>query len=333
VDARAIRSFHEGQLASTTRSPIAILALAFAVWAGSAWAQTYPTKALRIVTSEPGGSNDFVARLIVPGLSSSLGQQVLVDNRPAGVIPGQIVSRSAPDGYSLLLTTSLLWILPMIQSTPFDPVRDFTPVIHTTSTPNILVTHPSVPVKTLQELIALAKARPGDLDYASGALASSSFLAAELFKSMAGVKMMRVPYRGAGPAVLGLLSGQAQLMFATASSVKPHVATGRLRALAITSSRRSPVYPELPAIAESGLSGYQIVTPIALFAPAGTPAAIISRLNSEVVQILNQGEVKNRFLAAGGEVVASSPTELGALMKEDSARMSRLVKSAGIRAE
>lgn len=258
---------------------------------------------------------------------------MLVDNRPAGVIPGQIVSKAAPDGHTLLLTTSLLWILPLIQSVPFDPLRDFAPVILAASTPNILVTHPSLPAKTVRELIALAKARPGDLDYASGATGSSSHLAAELFKSMAGVSIVRVPYRGAGPAVLGPVSGQVQLMFGTASSVRPHIASARLRALAVTSARRSAVFPELPAIAESGLSGYQTVTPFALFAPAATPAPVVSQLNSEIAQILKQNEVKQRFLASGVEVVASSPAELNAMMKADITRMSKVIKSAGIRAE
>jgi tripartite-type tricarboxylate transporter receptor subunit TctC len=315
------------------RLPISICALGVALSSAAACAQTYPTKPVRIITAEPGGGNDFAARLIAPGLSSSLGQQVLVDNRPAGVIPGQIVSKAAPDGHTLLLTTSLLWILPLIQNVPFDPARDFVPVILAASTPNILVTHPSVPVKTVRELIALAKTRPGDLDYASGATGSSSHLAAELFKSMAGVHIVRVPYRGAGPAVLGLVSGQVQLMFGTASSVRPHIASARLRALAVTSARRSAVFPELPAIAESGLSGYQTVTPFALFAPAGTAVPVVGRLNAEIAQILKQNEVKQRFLAAGVEIVASSPAELNTMMKADIARMSKVIKSAGIRAE
>ena len=313
--------------------PIAICALAIAFLPGAVYAQTYPTKPVRIVTSEPGGGNDFAARSIAPGLTASLGQQVLVDNRPAGVIPGQIVAKAAPDGHTLLLTTGLLWILPLIQSVPFDPVRDFAPVILTASTPNILVTHPSLPVKSVRDLIALAKARPGDLDYASGALGSSSHLAAELFKSMAGVNMVRVPYRAAGPAVLGLVSGQVQVMFATASSVRPHIAARRLQALAVTSARRSVLIPDLPPIAEAGLSGYDAVTPFAIFAPGATPVAIINRLNSEIAQILKQNDVRERFMAAGVEVAGGSAADLGAMMKADVARMSKVIKSAGIRAE
>ena len=311
---------------------VAICALAIALSAGAATAQTFPIKPVRIVTSEPGGANDIAARLIAPGLTSALGQQVLVDNRPAGVVPGQIVAKAAPDGHTLLITTSLLWILPLMQTAPFEPARDFAPVTHIASQPNILVTHPSLPVKAVRELIALAKARPGELDYASGALGSSSHLAAELFKSMAGVTIVRVPYRGAGPAVLGLVSGQAQVMFGSASSVRPHI-PARMRALAVTSASRSTVFPELPTIAESGVSGYQTVTPLVLFAPAGTPAPIVSRLHSEIVQILQQTAVKERFLASGVEVVASSPAELGAMMKIDVARMSKVIKSAGIKAE
>jgi tripartite-type tricarboxylate transporter receptor subunit TctC len=300
---------------------------------GATCVQPYPTKPIRIVTAEPGGGNDFAARLIAPGLSANLGQQVIIDNRPAGVIPGQTVAKAAPDGHTLLLTTSILWLLPLIQNVPFDPVRDFVPIINAANTPNILVIHPSLPAKTVRELIALAKARPGELDYASGAIGSGSHLAAELFKSMAGVNIVRVPYRGAGPAVLGLVSGQVQLMFGTASSVRPHIVSNRLKPLGVTSAHRSAVYPELPAIAEVGLSGYQIVTPFTLFAPAGTPAIIVSRLHSEIAQVLKQNDVKQRFLAAGGEVVASSPEDLSAMMKADVARMSKVIKAAGIKAE
>ena len=311
-----------------------MFALAGALVTGSAAAQSFPTKPIRIVTSEPGGGNDFAARMIVPGLSGSLGQQVLVDNRPAGVIPGQIVAKSAPDGHTLLLTTSLLWILPLIQSAPFDAARDFVPVVLIASTPNILVTHPSLPVKSVRELITLARARPGELDYASGAVGASSHLAAELFKSMARVDIVRVPYRGAGPAVLGIVSGQVQVMFATASSVRPHIDASRLKALAVTSARRSAVFPALPTIAEAaGLNGYETATPFNLFAPAGTPAAIVNRLYAETAQVLKQKEVRERFLATGVEVVAGSPEALAAEMKTDSVRMSKLIKSIGIRAE
>ena len=311
-----------------------MFALAGALVTGSAAAQSFPTKPIRIVTSEPGGGNDFAARMIVPGLSGSLGQQVLVDNRPAGVIPGQIVAKSAPDGHTLLLTTSLLWILPLMQSAPFDAARDFVPVVLIASTPNILVTHPSLPVKSVRELITLARARPGELDYASGAVGASSHLAAELFKSMARVDIVRVPYRGAGPAVLGIVSGQVQVMFATASSVRPHIDASRLKALAVTSARRSAVFPALPTIAEAaGLNGYETATPFNLFAPAGTPAAIVNRLYAETAQVLKQKEVRERFLATGVEVVAGSPEALAAEMKTDSVRMSKLIKSIGIRAE
>ena len=317
-----------------------IYALGVASLSGAACAQTpvtgsgaYPTKPVRIITSEPGGTNDITGRLITPGLSASLGQQVLIDNRPAGVIPGQIVSKAPPDGHTLLITTGLLWILPLIQSAPFDAERDFAPVMHIASTPNVLATHPSLPVKTVRELIALAKSRPGELDYASGATGSGSHLAGELFKSMAGVKIVRVPYKGAGPAVMGLVSGQVHLMFPTTTAAQPHAAANRLKPLAVTSARRSALFPDLAPIAESGLSGYETVTPVLLFAPGGTPAAIVNRLNSELVQVMKQNEVRARFLASGLEVVASSAAEVTAFMKADAVRMSKVLKSAGIRAE
>ncbi len=300
---------------------------------GAVCAQSYPNKPIRLVTAEPGGGNDFAARLIAPGLSSSLGQQVVVDNRPSGVIPGQIVSKAPPDGHTLLVSTGVVWLLPFMQSVPFDPVRDFSPITLAVSTPNILVVHPSLPVKSVKELIALAKARPGELDYASGALGSSSHLAAELFKAMAGVNMMRIPYRGAGPALLALVSGQVQLMFATAGSAAAHVGAGRLRALAVTSAQPSALLPGLPAIAASGLPGYEANTPFGIFAPAGTPAIIISRLNQEIVRVLNSPEVKEKFFKAGVEVVGSSPEKFAAAITSDMARMGKVIKAAGIRAE
>jgi tripartite-type tricarboxylate transporter receptor subunit TctC len=310
-----------------------ICALALACFAGDAHAQTYPGKPVRFVTSEPGGTNDITARLLAPGLSASLGQQVLIDNRPAGVIPGQIVSKAPPDGHTLLVTTGILWILPLIQSAPFDAARDFAPVMLVASTPSVLVTHPSLPVKTVRDLIALAKARPGELNYASGATGSGSHLAGELFKSMAGVNILRVPYKGAGPAILGLVSGQVHLMFATTTSAQPHIAAHRMKPLAVTSARRSALFPELPPVADYGLSGYEAATPVALFAPAGTPLALVNRLHTEIVQLLKQNDLRGRFLASGLEVVASSPSELTAFMNADGARMSRVIRSGGIRAE
>jgi tripartite-type tricarboxylate transporter receptor subunit TctC len=317
----------------TSSSAICICAAGIAFSSGAAWAQSYPTKTVRIITSEPGGTNDITGRLIAPGLSASLGQQVLIDNRPAGVIPGQIVSKAPPDGHTLLITTGLLWILPLIQSAPFDAVRDFAPVMLLASTPSVLVTHPSLPVKTVREVIALAKSRPGELNYASGATGSGSHLAGELFKSMTGVNMLRVPYKGAGPAILGLVSGQVHLMFATTTSAQPHVTAHRLKPLAVTSPRRSALFPDLPPVAESGVPGYEAVTAVTLFAPAGTPAAIVNRLNSELAQVLKQSDVGARFLASGLEVVASSAAELTAFMKADAARMSMVVKSSGMRVE
>ncbi len=300
---------------------------------GAVCAQSYPAKPVRLVTAEPGGGNDFAARLIAPGLSSSLGQQVIVDNRPSGVIPGQIVSKAPPDGHTLLVSTGVVWLLPFMQSVPFDPVRDFSPITLAVSTPNILVVHPSLPVKTVKELIALGKARPGELDYASGALGSSSHLAAELFKAMAGVNMVRIPYRGAGPALLALISGQVQLMFATAGSAAAHVGSGRLRALAVTSAQPSALLPGLPPIAASGVPGYEAITLFGIFAPAGTPPTIINRLNQEIVRVLNSPEVREKFFKAGVEVVGSSPERFAAAIKSDMTRMGKVIKDAGIRAQ
>ena len=315
------------------RVSLSVCALAAACFAGAAYAQTYPAKPVRFVTSEPGGTNDITARLLAPGLSASLGQQVLIDNRPAGVIPGQIVSKAPPDGYTLLVTTGILWILPLIQSAPFDTARDFAPVMLVASTPSVLVTHPSLPVKTVRDLIALAKARPGELNYASGATGSGSHLATELFRSMTGVNIVRVPYKGAGPAILGLVSGQVHLMFATTTSAQPHIAARRMKPLAVTSAQRSALFPELPTVADSGVSGYEAATPVVLFAPAGAAPAIVNRLNAEIAQLLKQNDLRSRFLASGLEVVASSPAELAAFMKVDTARMSKVISSGSVRAE
>ena len=297
---------------------------------GGACAQSFPTKPVRLVTAAPGGGNDFTARLIAPGLSARLGQQVLVDNRPSGVIPGDVVSRAQPDGYTLLVTTGILWILPFMQKVPFDPVKDFLPITIAVTNPNVLVVHPSLPVKSVTELIALAKAKPGELDYASGATGSSSHLAAELFKALASVNMVRIPYRGAGPAAVALISGEVQLMFATAGSVVGYVRSARLRALAITSAKPSALLPGLPPIAAAGLPGYEANALFGIFAPAGTPAAIVNRLNQEIVRVLNSPDVKERFFKTGMEVVGSSPVEFAAAIRSDMARMGKVLKAAGI---
>ncbi|MBI4190512.1 MAG: tripartite tricarboxylate transporter substrate binding protein [Betaproteobacteria bacterium] len=306
-------------------------ALAAAVAAGGlAQAQSYPNRPVRIVTSAAGGGNDFAARLIAQGLTERFGQQVLVDNR--GVTSIEVVAKAAPDGYTLLLYSGALWLMPfMRENLSWDPVRDFANVIWATQSPNILVVHPSLPAKSVKDLIALAKARPGELNYAAGSLGAPPHLAAELFKSMAGVNVVRINYKGTGASLNGLITGEVQLMFSTPGPVEPLINSSRLRALAVTSAQPSALLPGLPTVAASGLPGYEATSIQSIFAPARTPAAIIARLNKEIVQVLNKPEVKERFRRTGSEVVASSPEELTVMMKSEIARWGGVIKAAGIR--
>jgi tripartite-type tricarboxylate transporter receptor subunit TctC len=292
-------------------------------------AQDYPTRTIRLVTPGTGGSSDFSSRLIAPVLSANLGQQVIVDNRPTGPIPGEIVSKAPPDGYTLLLAGSSFVLGPLIQKTPYDPVRDFAPISLTTTQPNVLVIHPSLPVKSVRELIAFAKARPGALNYSMAGIGSSTHLAAELFKSMAGIDVVRIEYKGAGAALADLVAGQVQLNFATGGSVATLTKTGRLKALAVSSALPSALFPGLPTIAASGLPGYETVSNLGILAPARTPEAIINRLHQEVVRVLNTPDMKERFLNAGTEVVASTPGEFARSMKSEIARMGKVIADGG----
>ena len=257
---------------------------------------------------------------------------MIVDNR--GAVASEIAAKAAPDGYTLLVNGSPVWLLPLLRaSVPWDAVRDFVPITLAVSSPSILVVHPSLPVKSVRELIALAKARPGELNYAAGTMGATPHLAAELFKAMAGVNIVRVAYKGTGPGLIGLISGEVGLMFPNAGSAMPHVKSGRLRALAVTTAQPSALVPGVPTLAASGVPGYESVSPQAVFAPARTPATIINRLNQEIVRVLSTADVKGKLFNTGIEVVGSSPEGLAAKMKSDMARIGKLVKDAGIRAE
>ena len=301
--------------------------------AAPVFCQTYPNKPVRIVCSPPGSSNDYFARIIAQGLTSSLGQQVIVDNR-VGTVAIDIVAKAAPDGHTLLSYGTPLWILPLLRDhVPWDLIRDFSPISWTTSSPNILVVNPAVPAKSVQELIALARARPGELNYASSLAGSAAHLAGELFKAMAGVNIVRVPYKGMGPALTGLIGSEGHLMFAGTSAVSPHVKAGRLRALAITSAQRSALAPELPTVAAAGLPGYESSLILGILAPAKTAPAIINRLNQEIAQVLGRPDVKERLFNTGTEVVASSPAEFSAKIKSEMKVWEKIIKDAGIREE
>lgn len=247
--------------------------------ADTALAQTYPRKPIRIVTTPAGGANDFLVRMLAPGLTAKLGQQIIVDNRPAGVIPGQIVAGSSPDGYTLLCTTGLLWLLPFMQKVPYDAVKDFYPITLAMSFPNLLVVHPSLAMTSARDVIAFAKAKPGELNFATGASGSNSHISMELFRSMAGINIQRIPFKGEGPATIGLLGGEVQLMFASASAVSAHTKSGKLRVLGVSSAQPSAVAPGVPTIAASGLPGFESVTVVCIHAPAKTPVVIVERLN------------------------------------------------------
>jgi tripartite-type tricarboxylate transporter receptor subunit TctC len=300
---------------------------------GVALGQNFPSKPVRIVTAAPGGSSDLMARVLAQGLSASLGQQAIVENRTSGVVLGEIISKAPADGYTLLVTGNSFWLLPLLQEAPYDPIRDTTALTLAVVTPNIVVVHPSLPVKSIKDLIALARSKPDALNYASGITGAITHLAAELFKNMANVRIVRIPYKGAGPAVIDLLGGQMQLMFATSSSVEAHTRTGRLRSLAVTSAAPSALLPGLPTVAASGLPGYEAVTMTGALAPARMSAALVNRLNREMVQILNRPEVRSRLFDAGNEVVASSADEFLAAVKAEMTRMGKVIKDAGIRSE
>lgn len=297
----------------------------------------YPNKPVRfILPFPPGGGTDTLGRIIGQKLSEAIGQQVVMDNRPgAGAnIGAEIAAKSPADGYTLLMGNIAHAInVSLYRKLGYDLVRDFSPVTLIASTPNILVVHPSIPAKSVKDLIALAKARPNQLDYASSGSGSSAHLAAELFNNMAGVKMTHVPYKGGGPAVIALIAGQCSVGFATTPSVVSHVKAGKLRGLAVTSAQRSPATPELPTIGEAGLTGYEAGTWYGLLTPAGTPKEIIARLQAEVVKLLKYPDVKERLDATGFEPIGSSPEQFGAYIRSEIDKWAKVVKASGARAD
>ena len=304
--------------------------LSAAVFCGASLAQDFPNRPLRIVTSEAGGGNDLQARLVARGLANALGQQVIVENRPSGVIPGDIVAKANANGYTLLLYNNALWIAPLMQAAPYDPVKDFAPVTTTASAPNVLVVNAALPAKSVAELIAIAASKPGELNYGSAAAGASNHLAAELFKSMARVNIVRVGYKGAAQAMNDLIAGQVQLMFPTAGAAAPHVRAGRVRALAVTSTEPSPLVPGLPTVAAS-LPGYESIAVYGLFVPARTPQAVINRLHKETVQVLNAPDVREKLLGAGVEVIGDAPYQLAARVRSEMTRLGKVIREAGIR--
>lgn len=297
----------------------------------------YPVRPLRIIVPQSaGGSTDLVARLVGQKLSEALGQSVVVDNRPgAGSIIGtDLVAKATPDGYTLLVVASSITLNPTLhKNLPFDPIRDLAPISQLSAFPNMLTLHPSVPAKSVKELIALAKAKPGQLNYGSSGTATGTHLSAELFKLMTGVDMVHVPYKGGAPAVTALLGGQVQLNFATLPSVLPHVRANRLRALGVTTAKRSPAAPDVPTIAEAGVPGYDHAPWNGMLAPARTPKAVIARLHAVVAKAADTQDMRNVLAQEGAEPVGNSPEAFGTIIREETAKWAKVIRAAGIRAD
>ena len=300
-------------------------------------AQNYPTKPVRlIVPFAPGGPNDVIGRVVAQKVSELIGQPVIIENRAGagGAVGTAAAGTAAPDGYTLLISgTSSLAINPSLYTKlPYDPIRDFAPVSLVGTAPSLLAMHPSVPARSVKELIALAKSRPGQLNYASGGAGSAPHLAGELLNSMAKIRMVHIPFKGGGPALAGLMSGQADLFMGGMSAAMPPVKNGRLRGIAVTSPKRSQFMPDLPAIAET-LPGYDVVNWYAIFAPAATPKEIIGRVNAEIVKAMASPEVRKRFADLATDAASSTPEELAAYHRGEIKKWAQVVRTAGIKPE
>jgi tripartite-type tricarboxylate transporter receptor subunit TctC len=317
-------------LAGLTATP------AYAQTASTGSGQAYPVKPVRMINPfSPGGSLDLVARTLAKHMSAELGQQVVVENRPGagGSIGIELVAKSPPDGYTLLAVQTSLAINPSLQQkTPYDPVRDFAPISKTSSYMFFLVVHPSLPARSVKQLIALAKAKPNEINYASVGIGSGTHLAGELFNYLTGVKMMHIPYKGTGQVMPDLLGGQVAVHFGS-TSVVPHVKAQKLVPLGVTGAQRSAALPQVPTVAESGIPGFEVTAWNAIFAPAGTPPAIVNRLNGIVKSGMALPEAKAVMEAQGLDVSTSTPEELGALVKTELAKWAKVIKAAGIKPE
>jgi tripartite-type tricarboxylate transporter receptor subunit TctC len=303
--------------------------------AGTAVAQTYPAKPIRwIIPFPPGGAMDVMARALGPKMAESMGQPVVIENRPGagGVIGSDVVAKAPPDGYTMMIVSIGQAVNPSLYpKLPFDPVKDFEPVTLVGVVPNVLVVHPSVKANSVAELVALAKAQPGKLNYASAGNGTSIHLAGELFASMAGVDITHVPYKGSGPAVTDLLGGQVNLMFDSITSAKPHIQAGKLRALGVTSSHRSQALSNVPTISEAGIKGYEVSPWFAVFVPAKTPKAVVDRLHGEITKALKLQDIQERFASIGAEPVGSTPEQLAAHLQRETARWSKIIREREIK--
>ncbi|MBI4192670.1 MAG: tripartite tricarboxylate transporter substrate binding protein [Betaproteobacteria bacterium] len=304
---------------------------------GSAAAQGYPARAVRVIIPfAPGGGTDNLTRIMAPRMTELLGQQIVIDNRAgaSGQIGTELAVRAAPDGYTIVhVDTSFTSNPSLYPKLPYDPIRDFTPISLLASAPVVLIIHPSVPVKTLKELMALAKARPGELNFATGGAGSATHLGVELFKAAAKIDLVHIPYKGSGPAAAAVLAGQVVMMFASPSATKPHVVAGKLRAIAITGEKRNAGFPEIPTFVESGLPGVDSGTYWVSLAPAATPRDVINTLSSAMSKVLQMPGIRQRLIDLGFDPIGSTPDECAANIRGEIAKWARVIKEAKIRPE
>jgi tripartite-type tricarboxylate transporter receptor subunit TctC len=318
--------------------PISSVLMMGLFWLSAAIAaeSDYPTRPIRIIVPQsPGASTDLTARVIGQKLNETFKQPVVVDNRPgsSGIAGTEIVARAVPDGYTLMVVASSFSINPALRPLPYDSVRDFTPITQLSKFPNMLAAHPSLPAKTLQDVIALAKAKPGQLNYASAGSGTGTHMSAELLKYMTGIDIVHIPYKGGGPAMVATVGGQTQLIVGTTIGLLPHVRTGKLKAIGLTSAKRSAAAPDIPTFAESGVPGYEHEPWNGMFAPAKMPKAVVAKLNAEVGRLLHSPEVRKVFEHEGADTVGNSSEQFVAIIKSETAKWAKLVKTAGIKVE
>ena len=322
---------------NTRGTAVLIAIVANALAAAGALAQPYPSKPIRvIIPNPPGGSLDIVARLVGPKMTELGGQSIIVDNRPGAdtIIGTELAARAAGDGYTVLFNTVPLVVNPaLVSKLPFDVVRDFAPVSLIAAFPFVLVVNPSVPAKSVREFIALARAQPGKLNYASAGNGSNLHVAAELFKNLTSTNMVHVNYKGGGPALLAVLSGETDLSYLNVAAVIPHVRAGKLRALGVTSTQRSRAMPELPTIAEAGVPGYEFTSWVGALVPSSTPAATVNALNGLITKAVRSPDLAKRFEEQGADIVAGTPAQFAAHIKAELARWAKVVKESGIKAD
>jgi len=329
---------HSLRLAPRIAATLLSTALLPAIAIAAAPAQAYPTKPVRLVIPfPPGGGNDLLGRAFADRLGDRLGQQMISDNRGGGstIIAAEIVARAPADGYTLLLATNTtLAIVPSLKTKlPYDPIKDFEPISLVSNSPYLLVVHPGLQAKSVKELIALSKSKPGQINYASPGHGTSNHLAVEMFKAMSGADLTAVPYKGTGPALADLLGGHVTVMFASTASARPLVLAGKLRALGISMAKRSPAMPEVATIAESGVPGFHMTSWAGIVAPRGMPAAIIARLNSEIAAVIQQGDLRDKLAGQGFFPQTSTPQEFAAHIRSELVRTRKVVQAAGIPVE